>query len=239
MKKKKSSPALTVKDAKRKAQQLREFGFNVAYGKRGKTSAQHKSAVARAWKKVEAYTDNKKQEFVFQKAKGKELSEVSRGLSPKQVAPGGFFLRKPRGAKKAPSYKLRKDGTIEYKAEGPRGGRVTEEIHPIDPEALAEDPPRAILDLARLNKRNRVILTVNGFDSSQTREYTLEALAFYIAQDLLPKFLDPNIDPDYAKLHGKQRRSVEEFSDIFHVKIIRHAKPAKTGNGTRRKRRRS
>lgn len=215
----------------RKAKLLRDFGFAVSYGtrtKRGKTrkTAQHAAAVSRAWKKIAPFVENTKQEFVFQKAKGKELEAVSRGLSPKQVAPGGFFLRKPRGAKKAPKYKLKKDGSIEYAAQGPKGGKVIEEIHPIDPELLAEDPPRAILALAA-KKKDKIVLTVNGFDSSQTREYSLEALAFYIAQDLLPKFLDPNIDPAYAKLHGKQQRSIEEFCDIFHVKITRYVKPAK------------
>jgi len=220
-----------------KAKRLREFGFNVSYGKKGKTGPQSKAAVSRAWKKVELYTDNKKQEFVFQPAKGKELAAISRGISEQAVTPKGFFIKKPRGAKKAPRYKLQDDGTIEYRATGKNGGRVIEEIHPIDPELLMEDPPRAILALA--NKADKVVLTVNGFDSSQTTEYTLDALAYYIAQDLLPKFLDPNIDPEYAKLHGRQQRTVDDFADVFHVKIIKHVKPAKRQGRNRRKRRRS
>lgn len=220
-----------------KAKKLREFGFNVSYGKRGKTNPASKAAVSRAWKKVEKYTDNKKQEFVFQKTNKRERAALEPGLSGEQFTPKGFFLRKPRGAKKAPRYKVKQDGTIEYRASGPNGGSVVEEIHPIDPELLMEDPPRAILALAK--KSDKVVLTVNGFDSSQTREYSLDALAFYIAQDLLPKFLDPNLDEAYAKLHGRQERTVEDFVDIFHVKIIKHVKPAKRHSRNRRKRRRS
>lgn len=219
----------------RKAKLLREFGFNVSYGKRGKTSAQHKASVTRHWKKIEKYTDNKKQTFVFQKADKREIKVLKRGLSEGQFTPKGFFLKKPRGARKSPRYKVRDDGTIQYKASGAHGGRVVEEIHPIDPELLMEDPPRAILALAK--KKDKVVLTVNGFDSSQTREYSLDALAFYIAQDLLPKFLDPNLDESYAKLHGRQQRTVEDFVDIFHVKIIKHVKPAKRHSRNRRKRR--
>ncbi len=220
-----------------KAKRLREYGFNVSYGKKGKTGKQAKAAVTRAWRKVEKYTDNKKQEFIFQPAKGKELAAVARGISKEAVTKNGFFLRKPRGAKKSPKYKLQDDGTIEYRATGKNGGQVIEEIHPIDPELLMEDPPRAILALA--NKKDKVVLTVNGFDSSQTREYSLDALAFYIAQDLLPKFLDPNLDEAYTKLHGRTERTVDDFVDIFHVKIIKHVKPAKRQKRNRRKRRRS
>ncbi len=213
---------------KQKAAKLREFGFNVQYGKRGKSGKGYLAKVTREWKKVESYVENKKQTFVFQKAKGKTLAAVGRGLSKKQVTPGGFFLRKPRGAKKSPKYTVKKDGTIFYRAQGPKGGRVIEEIHPIDPELLAEDPPKAILALAK--RKDKVVLTVNGFNSSKTLTYTLDALAFYVAQDLLPKFLDPNIDPDYSKAHGSKGGSIEDFCDIFHVKIIKHvsAKDSKT-----------
>lgn len=220
-----------------KAKLLREYGFAVQYGKRGKKSAQHKAAVSRKWKKVEAFVENQKQEFVFQPADKAEQKVLRRGLNKKQFTPGGFFLRKPRGAKKAPKYKVRDDGTIEYKASGPKGGQVIEEIHPIDPELLAEDPPRAITRLLSKaeRKKAKIVLTVNGWDSSQTTEYSLDALAFYIAQDLLPKFLDPNIDPAYARLHGKQKRTIKDFVDIFHVKITRYGKPAKTSKGSNRR----
>lgn len=224
-----------------KAKLLREYGFSVSYGKRGKKSPQHAAAVTKAWKNVAGYVENKKQEFVFQAAEGEELAAVSRGISDKAITPGGFFIRKPRGAKKAPSYKLQKDGTIEYKAEGPKGGQLIEEIHPIDPELLAEDPPRAIQAL-QAKKHDKIVLTVNGFDSSQTKEYSLDALAFYIAQDLLPKFLDPNvadeIDPTYNKLHNKKRvtRSIDDFVDTFHIKISHYVKPAKRKKKSNRKR---
>lgn len=238
----KAPKSLTVAE---KAKKLREFGFAVNYGTKGKRGKLQKSpqaagAVTRKWKKVAAFLENKKQEFVFQSAKGKSLDAISRGLSPKQITPGGFFLRKPKGAKKAPKYKVREDGTIEYKAQGSKGGRVIEEIHPIDPELLAEDPPRAITRLLKKaeRKRAKIVLTVNGWDSSTTKEYSLDALAFYIAQDLLPKFLDPNLDPDYAKKHGRKGGTIEEFCDIFHVKIIKH-EPAETKKGPRRRTRRN
>jgi hypothetical protein len=217
-----------------KAKLLREYGFNVSYGTKGKRGKVKKSpqaagAVTRKWKTVAQYVENTKQDFVFQAASGADLAAIARGLSPKQVTPGGFFIRKPRGAKKAPKYKVRPDGTIEYKATGSKGGRVTEEIHPIDPELLAEDPPRAITRLLSKAeaKKAKIVLTVNGWDSSKTKEYSLDALAFYIAQDLLPKFLDPNLDPAYAKAHGHKGGTIEDFCEVFHVKIIKHdGKPA-------------
>lgn len=249
-KKAKAPQSLSVAE---KAKLLRQFGFPVNYGtrKKGKAikSPQAAGAVTRKWKKVAHYVENQKQEFVFQGAKGKDLEAISRGLSPKQITPGGFFIRKPKGARKAPKYKVRKDGTIEYKASGAKGGRVTEEIHPIDPKLLAEDPPKAILRLlSKAERKNaKIVLTVNGWDSSRTKEYSLDALAFYIAQDLLPKFMDPNvadqIEPGYNNAHNKARvrRSIQDFVDTFHVKIIKHhgksAEPKKAKSGKRGKRR--
>jgi len=230
-----------------KAKELRNYGIAVSYGtktKRGKVrkSPQLAAAVTRAYKKIKKYVEGTKQTFVFQKAKGSDLTAIARGINSEAVTPGGFFLRVPKGAKKMPKYTVRKDGTIFYRATGPKGGRLIEEIHPIDPKLLAEDPPRAILALAK--KGERVILTVNGFNSSKTKTYTIDALAFYTAQDLLPKFLDPNvadeIEPGYNKMHNQKRvhRSIEDFVDTFHVKIIRHEKPAKkTRKGKRRNRR--
>lgn len=217
-----------------KARALREYGFKVSSAKKP-TKAQ-KSAISKAWKKVEKFTENKKQDFVFQKATKRERDVLQRGLAKQQFTPEGFFLRKPKGARKAPRYEVKEDGTIYYHAQGVKGGRVIEEIHPIDPELLAEDPPRAIQKLLKKSERKKakIVLTVNGFDSSTTREYGLDQLAFYIAHDLLPKFLDPNLDPAYTKAHGHTARTIEDFVDIFHIKIIKH----ETAKKPRRRRRR-
>ena len=211
---------------KQKAELLRKFGFGVNYGKRGKSSPQHKAAVTRNWKRVSKFMDNEKQEFVFQRIGKRERKELRKGISKQQFTKEGFFHRKPKGAKTKPRYKVRKDSVVEYTARGRKGGWIHEEIHHIDPKLLAEDPPRAILAIA--GKKDKVILTVNGFDSSQTREYTLEGLANYIALELLPRFLDPNLDEEYSKAHGKQKRSVQDFIDTFHIKKITHGKTAKT-----------
>lgn len=206
-----------------KAKLLRTYGFKLKYGVRGATGKKEKAAVTRQWNKVKLYVGNKKQVFKFRKAKGRELTMVKEGLTKEQVTPGGYFQRIPKGAKKVTKFK-RKGNTLLFQAEGPKGGRIREEIHRIDPKLLAEDPPRAIYSLAK--KRDKVILTVNGFDSSTTLSYSLDALANYVALDLLPKFLDPNVDPAYTRLHGKRRGSLKQklsqFSDIFHVKIIRY-----------------
>lgn len=212
-----------------KAQLLREFGFDVAYGKRGKLSKQHKGRVTRNWSKVLKYVENEKQHFVWQKAPSAMRYAMRKGLNPQQFTPDGFFIRKPKGAKRNPRYSIDKKGVIHYRAEGRKGGKVWEEIHPIDPDLLLEDPPKAILELSRVAAKDRIVLTVNGFDSSSTLEYDLGALANYIAIDLLPKFLDPNLDEDYGNAHGKRlkngkfaKRTIEDFVDTFHIKITRH-----------------
>ncbi len=230
---------------RQRAAKLREFGFNVSYGKRGKTSTQGKAAVSRAWNKVSKYVENEKQKFVFVPDKGKLREEATKGLTKAQVTKAGFFLRVPKGAKKAPTLKLKGDGVLEYKATGKSGASVIETIHRISPELLMEDPPRAILALGK--KKDKVVLTVNGFDSSQTTEYTLDALAYYLANTLLPKFLDPNLEEEFeddgepkrARRMGRKAKEekLKQFTDIFHVKVIRHSNSTKNERSSKRRRR--
>jgi hypothetical protein len=209
-----------------KADTLRKFGFPVKYGKRGHFKAKDKAAVTRAWNKIKFYVEPGKQEFVWQKSSGKELASVRKGLSSRQITPNGFFLKKSKFSKSRPKLKLLRPGVLSYTARGKRG-YITEEIHEIDPELLAEDPPKTIMAMGK--KGDKVILTVNGFDSAVTTEYTLKTLAYYMALDLLPKFLDPNLDEAYTRRHGRGHRSLDDFVNIFHVKIIRHhrGKPRK------------
>lgn len=213
---------------KERAVKLRKFGFEVKYGtkRRGAQKPSAKSEVTRTWEKVKHYVENTKQKFVFRKVSGKKKKILQAGLSDKQFTPSGYFLRVPKGAKRAPRTKIdTKRDVVTYQYEGKKGGRLTEEIHRIDPELLLEDPPRVILAMGR--KKDRVVLTVNGFDSSTTREYSLDNLAFYIAEDLLPKFLDPNVDAEYTRRHGKGSRDENDFVDIFHIKLLRHEKSNK------------
>lgn len=236
MARRKTSAASVAKVARalayERADQLREFGYAVKFGtkKKGAGSSASMAAVTRVWGKVKKFVDNEKQTFVFVETTEDNRANYETGLSSKVFTPGGFFYRIPKNSKK-PKLRVNDDGVITVKYSGKKGGRLTEEIHHIDPELLMEDPPKAIQALAK--KKDRIVLTVNGWDSSTTREYSLDALAFYIAEDLLPKFLDPNIrknDPRYAREHGKGPRTVEDFVDVFHIKILRHEKPPRRKN---------
>ncbi len=219
-----------------KARLLRSFGFPIKYGLKGKTGAAQKAAVTRTWAKIAGYIENEKQQFTFQKSKGEELKEVSEGLTRNQITPGGFFLRRAKGSRGKTSLRKVGDKKLRFTSSGPKGGRIVETIYRIDWRLLMEDPPKAILALGKPG--DKVILTVNGYDSSQTLDFSLESLAYYMALDLLPKFLDPNLDPAYTRAHGAQkgrkRQKLERFCDIFHVKVIRYirAKKGKTKKKT-------
>jgi hypothetical protein len=222
---------------RQQAAQLRVYGFNVTYGKKGKFSSQAKGAVTRANNKIKQYTENTKQTFIWLPFKNPtEKKEVRHGLGKNVVTPSGFFLRKPKGTRGRPTLRFFGGGRMEFRARGLKGGTVRQKIYRINPKLLLEDPPKAILSLGR--KKDKVVLTVNGFDSSQTVEYTLDALAYYLALDLLPKFLDPNLDPAYTKIHGKRhgtkKQRLKQFSDIFHVKVTSYG-PAKAKAKTKAK----
>lgn len=221
---------------KRKAILLRKYGFPIKYGLRGNVSAKEKTKVTKTYKSIKKYIENDKQTFVYKKANKKELKLVKDGLSGEQVTPEGYFIRKPKGAKKNPTAKVLRDNVIQFTSTGSKGGKIIETIYRIDPKLLMEDPPKAILSLGKPG--DKVILTVNGFDSTQTLSYSLEALSYYLAIDLLPKFLDPNLSPAYTRAHGKRKgtkkRKIDQFVEIFHVKVIRYVR-AKKKNENRNK----
>lgn len=216
-------------DYSKRADLLRKYGYKVKYGTRGHFKSSDKAAVSRVYEKIRQYIENPKQKFVWKKnpSSQEQKKSIREGLSSSSLTPDGYFLRVPSGAKRKPSLRSISKNLIIYEAEGKSGGRVIEEIHKIDWRMLMEDPPKAILALGKPG--DRVILTVNGYDSAQTLEYELQALSYYLALDLLPKFLDPNLDPAYTRAHGKQkgtkREKLKRFTDIFHVKIIRHIAP--------------
>jgi hypothetical protein len=224
---------------RKKAALLREYGFNVNYGKRGKTGKQFKGSVTRAWQKVFRYVENEKQEFTFKKAKKSDLKSLKYGLGKKAITPGGFFIKIPKGVRKTPDVKVREDGAIEYEATGPKGGKIKEVIHRVDPLLVADDLDAEVERLRKSDPMpDDVGMTVNGFDSPMTEEYDLETLTAYLAYDLFPRLRDPNIDPGHAKKHGKRKLSDDEIADIFHLKFSYYTSPKnakKTGTTNRRR----
>lgn len=213
---------------------LKKFGFDIKTGRGGKLSPTAKRQITNNWKKVAFYYSNEKQKFAWLPAGERLQNALKRGLGEKQFTPKGYFIRIPKFVNRVPKYSIDKDGVIWYHARSAKGRKVIEEIHQIDPEMLAEDPPKAIRRLTdRASRRgSKIRLTVNGWDSVTTRDFTIDALAYYIAQELLPKFLDPNVadklDPTYNDLHNKKRKikTIEDFADTFHIVITKYEKPA-------------
>ncbi len=240
---------IPLAEYKRRAALLKRHGvpvdFNTGASKRKRAkslSPARKAQVSKKWEQVKFYLEGEKQKFVFKKASPKMRKKMAKGLASKQVTETGFFVRVPKGVKRAPTYKEIKGG-VEYKATGPKGGKRREIIKEIDAEQLADDPKAAIESLKPRGRVNQIFLTVNGFDSEKTIYRDLEQLAFYFTDDLLPRLMDPAAFPEHAARHGKRALTEEEISDIFHVKFVTfgetppHAKKTKAKSvGRNRKR---
>lgn len=226
------------------AAQLKSLGFNLHYGngRKGTTSAAHKSAVSRAWKKVGTYLTNTKQKFKFVPLDRVDESVAKKsGLAKKQFTPGGVLVHVPKGIRSS-RYRVQiKKGAIVAKITGPRGGQRREETRPIDPELLADDPKKAILSLVGRKKPHSVILTVNGYDavhSSGGQGYDWGAFLNYFVK-IAPQIMDPN--SAQAKKHGADGMTEKQFSDIFAVKMIYQEEPKpkkKTQHGNKRRKNR-
>lgn len=221
-----------------KARQLREFGFPVKYGKRGKTKPRDKSAVTRQWKKVEKYVENQKQKFIWQPATKKDSKKIKAGIGKHAMTPNGFFLKVPRGVRKAPKIRVReKDGAVTFEATGKNGGRVKEIIHRVNPLLLAEDAEQVVIEMVGDDPYppDDVALTVNGFDSPMTEDYDLETLASYLVYDLFPRLRDPNISEAQRRKHGKKPMTDDEIAEIFHLKFSYFSRGKKRKNTRRRR----
>lgn len=216
-------------DYKAAAKQLRSYGYHVRYGsgKKGTTSAQHKTAVRKIYNKIAPlYITNRKQTFKFFPLKKKALRITKRAsIAGAQATPGGVFMRVPKGIDPANyHYEIGGEGEIISYSVGPRGGQRKETVYDLDPVKLAEDPEQAVKSLlAGKPKPFQARLVVNGneahvpLDWKAFLEYAPEKISF---------IMDPNLDPsgEQARLHGGDGMSEEEFAEIFQVKTIHQIK---------------
>lgn len=233
MPRKKKTPPFNHADAARK---LRKYGFTFALlsKRKGANKAANKAAVTRALKKVSLYLPggNKKQEFKFIPANTKAKVEAMQSVEPKVKTPNGFFVKIPKGVK---SYKIkfskdRKTGEtrVVITVIGKRGGKRTEKAYKLNPALLALNPEQEIERVTRMKFKEGqhidIKFTVNGFDSHTSKpKNSLSDFEKY-APDFFLAAIDPNHKPSYAasRFHGKQGSlTPEQFTDIFHIKIIR------------------
>lgn len=222
-------PKLSLLD---KAKQLRSLGFKVHFGngKKGTTAPAYKSAVSKRWNKLAPlYLTNKKQTFKFFDLDKKELGVIKKSAVAKaQITPGGVFLRVPKGINpKKYKFKIGPDGEMISRAVGPRGGKRKETVYNLDPVEVASDPAGVIDRLLSIPpKPFRARLMVNGNDAGPVDGYAVDPFQVY-APEKIAVIMDPNLDPTgtQAKQHGEAGMSVEEFCEIFQVKVI-HQEPS-------------
>lgn len=218
-------------DYKAAAKQLRSYGYRVRYGtgKKGTSSPQYKSAARKAWNKVAPlFITNTKQTFKFFPLDKKGVRRMGKAaVARAQLAPGGVFLRVPKGVKPEKyRFKIGEEGEIISYSTGPRGGLRKETVYDLDPEKLADDPEDAVESLLQGQPiPYQARLVVNGnearipHDWKSFLEYAPEKIAI---------IMDPNLDVtgEQARLHGGDRMTEDEFADIFQVKVI-HQMPGK------------
>lgn len=200
-----------------RAQQLRAVGFKIRYsnGKKGTTSAAHKTAVTKGWNKIKNYVAGTKQKFKFiPLEKPARRTAKKSALASKQFTPAGVFVHVPKGISPG-KYKIRfgADGVIHAKIKGRRGGVRREEVHRLDPVKLADDPSAAIESLLGDKKPQVVRLTVNGHDAKIERPW--HAFLHYF-----PERFERIANPADDEGHGEDGMTAEEFADIFQVKFI-------------------
>jgi len=227
------------KEYLKKARLLREYGFNVGYGKRGKTGASYKSQVTKHYEKIKNYIEGEKQKFVFQSLSENDRRLVALSSSKRQLTPKGIFIRVPTGVRRPPRIRVGSSGQIVYSAFSRKGSSIREEIHPIDPILLAEDHEKAIDSVLEGKEKPDDIgltigLTVHGHDSVSTEDLEIEELFRYLVYDLIPRLKDPNISPEQKRKHGKKPLTDDQIRDIFHLKFSYYGKPAKKRKAKRR-----
>lgn len=184
-------------DYAKKARKLRTFGFHTSYSK-ANNSPQFKSAVTRAWSRSAFYVVNaEKNRIEFKKfGKGVSRNNVSDYVSPEQIAPGGFWIQRPKGVEKGQwKFKPQKDGTVKIYTKGSKA-KVNDILLRLDVTELAIDSKAEFERLLEGKKRPRqILLTVNGFEAGQSHE-NLERFNRYVEEELIPHLQEAEFDFD-------------------------------------------
>ena len=209
-------------DYKAAAAALRSYGFKPKFGskKKGCSAPTYKTTVKQQFEKIRLFVPGgSKNEFVFVETDTPEKVKASEGLNPKVRTPTGFFIQKPKGAKK---FKITFEGeNVVINATGQRGGKRKEKIYRLNPKGLAKNPQAEIERVTgkKVGKFLEGRLVVNGNDSHNFEHGQLAEFEKYVAEFFLQS-QDPNRDGVLkGRFHGKAI-SARTFTDIFHVKLI-------------------
>ena len=94
-------------------------------------------------------------------------------------------------------------------------GKRKDKVIKLDPLLLASDPIKTIDDTLNAEKEAYAYsIMVNGF-SSKHLSIGRKAFFEYMADKLFPEWLERNL-----KYHESKQEALDQFADIFHLKLI-------------------